>query len=95
MAITIGRVMEEAGNKIESDIEDIKSEYVDKIKCLENTIKRLITTNETDAKKLQTFDGRVKSLEGQLEQSHQINSKLDQELQIASKTIVSFLVKSN
>lgn len=90
LAVTISRVMEEAGNKVENEVEEIKTKYMERIKCLENTIKRLISLNEGEIKKQRAFDAKFRSLEAQLKQSHNINSKLDQELQIASKTIVSF-----
>lgn len=88
LAITIGRVMEEAGNKVECDIEEIRRKYKEKIKCLEDTVKRMIASNDTEVQKHRALDAKIEALEIQLEQSHRISSNLDQELQIASKTIV-------
>lgn len=38
LAISITQVMEEAGNKVESDVEIIKKKYNDKIRALRNVL---------------------------------------------------------
>lgn len=88
LASTIGCVMEEAESKVESDIEKTKREYVERMKCLEDTIERLVGAKGNDTKEQRKLVHKIKTLEAELEQSHRINRKLAKKLQIASKTIV-------
>lgn len=41
LALTIGEVMEDAASKVEKDIDDIKTKYLEKIKKLEDTISKV------------------------------------------------------
>lgn len=41
LAITIGEVMEDAATKVEKDIDDIRTKYLEKIVKLEGTISKV------------------------------------------------------
>lgn len=41
LALTIGKVMEEAGNKVEGNIDEIKTDYTQRMHKLEDIIKKV------------------------------------------------------
>lgn len=88
LATTIGQVMEEAALRVERDMEQLKTQYNNRIVNLNTIIENLKSSLEAQKRETQLIETRSKNLEEQLKATIQANSQLDSELHIASQTIV-------
>lgn len=52
LALTIGRVMEEAGEKVEVNIDEIKSTYTQRLQKFEDIIKKVCNLYQLSFKKI-------------------------------------------
>lgn len=89
LASTIGQVMEEAAQRVEKDMEQIKNQYNNRIANMNVIIENLKSSLEAQKLDTQQAEMRSKLLEDQLKTIMQTNTQLDSELHIASQTIVS------
>lgn len=89
MASTIGQVMEDAAIKCEENMRDWQRNYETRIECLEERIGRQIDDGSQLMQQIDLAQKRVRLLETELTKTLQSNQRLDSELQIACRTIVS------
>lgn len=85
--------MEEAAKKVESDMEEMKKNYKERIKKQDQVIAKMKSALELQSKKNNVSEARLEKLENQLKVTVHSNLSLDADLQLATKTIVIFFSK--
>ncbi|XP_031618135.1 interactor of constitutive active ROPs 2, chloroplastic-like [Contarinia nasturtii] len=93
LALTIGRVMEEAGEKVEVNIDEIKSNYAQRLQKFEDIIKKLIVSKETLAKNNHLSKKQLHEMQTSVSDIMSDNKRLNVDLETASKTIVELEMK--
>lgn len=89
MATTIGQVIQEATAKCEQDIEQRHARYTETVQTLEAHIVQLNTSLQLHMTQATQAGDRVDALEQRIQCLLQTKARLDAELEMASKTIVS------
>ncbi|CAD7085162.1 unnamed protein product [Hermetia illucens] len=93
LATTIGQVMEDAAQKVERNVNDIKKQYERQIKHLIHTQNELKKQIELHKGQIDTAEKRNMILEQKLREMIHRNSNLDTDLQVASQAIVEMELK--
>lgn len=84
--------MEDAAKKVESDMEEMKKNYKERIKKQDQIIGKMKTALELQSKKNSVAESRLEKLENQLKVTVHSNLSLDADLQLATKTIVILFI---